>query len=120
MNGFQAKVGQCKFLALCQSFEDLWIEVANRIDRWPSWTRNMSRMQYSDRKIIFSGLGEEQLLNLGFFYDIVSEGISWLAFNCRNLDAISVNPDCAAHEKLLYLSTEGLHEEPCTIRLKTD
>src|SRR5579871_3187990 len=120
VNGFHAQVGDSQFLALRQSRENLIVEVALRIQRFPPRPDDVAGHQYGGRESVAARLVQQ----IGFYVclldSIVAEGMTGLFFGGWDLHAWTMYPDRAAVQEVLDLPTQRIDELSRAVQRKRD
>src|ERR1700736_2533238 len=77
MHGFEPEVRQGDFFTSCQELEHHWVKMAGWIQRFPSGSDDMPRMQDRCRKSRQTSLPQEIFFNRGFPNAIIAKRFSW-------------------------------------------
>src|ERR1700682_3821218 len=102
MHRLHPAVRECDALTPHHRRKHARVKVALGIDRIPTFTDEMARMQDRYGKAVIAGRTQEVALDLCLADSVVAERCAGHVFRRRYLNAMSVNPDGTAMEKVLY------------------
>jgi len=120
MHCFKTDIRERKLFSLSQRGEYLWIEVARRIERIPPRTNDMTEMQSRGRESVSARFVQQICLDRGLLDAIVANGTAWLRLRGGHLNAITVGPDRAVKQVMLYLASQCLHQMLSAFQRKAD
>src|SRR5580704_9323767 len=93
---FEPEVWQNHFFAASQAPENLGLEMAGRIQRFPSRSDDVPGMQQRGWESGETGFPQQVLFDCGLFNTIIAEGPARCVFGGRHLNAGAMDPDRSA------------------------
>src|SRR5450631_3449641 len=110
MNSLHPGIRKHKFRSTHERCKNLGVEVPGRIDRRPSRTDQMARMNHGDRKTSFRSLLKEPCFDSSFPNAVVAKRMARLVLGCGNGAAVSMHPYRSAMEQVCCAATKSIRQ----------
>jgi hypothetical protein len=107
---FEPEVWQNYFFATRQAAENLGIEMAHGIKRFPTRPDDVPGVQQGGWKSSEAGFPQEVFFNCGLLHTVLAERPARCLFGGRHLNAGAMDPDRSAMEKMLDLTAERFNQ----------
>src|SRR5688500_20373200 len=112
-------IGEGNALASGETVEDPCVEIPGRVDRSPSWSRDVSGVKHRGREARSCSC-EEKTLDLRFANSVFAEGLAGRRLIVWPLTGHTVHPQAAAVHKYSCAAPQGIHEMRGGFEIETD